>query len=71
MVMKLSELRKLSKNELWKLYDQEAKNVVPSLNYYWEEIKRREQSAQTIWLIILTILVLIATVISAIGVFIK
>jgi hypothetical protein len=34
MTMTLSELRKLSKKELWTLYDQEAKQVMPSLNYY-------------------------------------
>lgn len=71
MVMKLSELRKLSKTELWKLYDQKTEHVADSLKYYWEEIIRREQYKQTAWLIVLTIIVLIATVISAIGLFIK
>jgi hypothetical protein len=71
MVMKLGDLRKLSKSELWKLYDQEAEHVIPSLNHYREEIVRREQSKQTTWLIILTILVFVATVISAVGVFVK
>jgi hypothetical protein len=71
MVMKLSELRKLPNKELWKLYDEEGKHVVVSLNYYWQEIKRREQSKQTTWLIILTLLVLVATVISVVGVFVK
>jgi hypothetical protein len=71
MVRKLSELRKLSNNELWKLYDQEAEHVQGSLNYYKDEILRREQSKQTTWLIILTVLVFVATVISTIGVFTK
>jgi hypothetical protein len=71
MALKLNDLRQLSKAELWKLYDQEAKNVQPSLNYYRDEIVRREQSKQTTWLIILTILVFIATVISVIGIFVK
>ena len=71
MVMKLSELRKLSKSELEKRYDKEAENVQGALVYYRDEIVRREQSKQTNWLIILTILVLIVTIISAIGLFIK
>jgi hypothetical protein len=71
MVEKLSELRKLSKSELEKRYDKEAENVQSHLIYYHYEIRRREQSKQTTWLIILTLLVFIATVISAIGVFVK
>ena len=71
MAMKLDELRKIPKRELWKLYDQEARSVQATLNYYRDEIVRREQCSQTKWLIVLTILVLIATVISAIGVFVK
>ena len=67
--MKFSDLRKRSKTELWELYDQEAESVVPSLNHYRDEIVRREQCKQTKALIALTILVLIATVFSAIGVF--
>ena len=69
MVMKLDELRKLPKAELRRLYDEEAKMVVPSLNHYRDEIVRREQARQTRWLIALTISVLVATVISAIGLF--
>ncbi len=69
MAMKFDELRKLPKAELLKRYDEEAKRVVTSLNYYGNEIARREQATQTKWLIWLTILVLIATVISAWGAF--
>ncbi len=69
MVMKLAELRELPKSELWKLYDKEAEQVIPSLNHYRDEILRREQEKQTKWLIALTIFVLVATVISAVGVF--
>jgi hypothetical protein len=68
---KLYELRKLPKTKLLKLYDQESKNVMPSLNYYRDEIIRREQGTQTKLLMVFTILMLIATVISAIGVFIR
>jgi hypothetical protein len=68
MALTLDELRKLPKSELWKFYDNEAKNVQPSLNYFRDEILRREQSKQTAWLIVLTILVLVFTFISAIGV---
>jgi hypothetical protein len=71
MVVKLGELRKLSSKELWKLYDKETEHVQPSLNYYKDEILRREQSKQTTWLIILTVLVFVATVISTIGVLTK
>jgi hypothetical protein len=71
MALKLDELRKLPKKELWRLYDSEAKNVQPSLNYYRDEIMRREQSKQTNWLIILTILVLIFTILSVVGIILK
>lgn len=71
MAMKLDELRKLPKSELWKLYDEKAKHVEGSLSYYQEEIERREQSKQTTVLIWLTIFMFAATVISAIGVFVK
>lgn len=69
MVMKLDELRKLPKTELWRLYDEKAKTVDPSLNHYRDEVARREQYKQTKWLVFLTISVLVVTVISAIGVF--
>jgi hypothetical protein len=69
--MKLSELRKLPKKELWKLYDEKAEHVEASLNYYWDEIVRREQSKQTTVLIWLTIFMVITTVFSAIGVFVN
>jgi len=68
MVMKLADLRKLPKNELWKLYDQEADHVVPFLNHYRDEIIRREQCTQTKWLIVLTAVVAIGTVVSIIAV---
>jgi len=69
MVEKLSELRKLPKSELEKRYDNAAEATQGPLIYYHYEIIRREQSRQTTWLIVLSILVFIATVISAIGVF--
>jgi len=71
MAMKLNELRKLPKKELWKLYDKEAEHVQASLNYYRDEIVRREQSKQTTVLIWLTIFMVLTTVFSAIGVFIN
>jgi len=69
MAMKLGDLRKVPKDKLWELYDQKAESVEPSLNHYRDEIVRREQCCQTKMLIALTILVLIATILSAIGVF--
>ena len=71
MAMKLYELRRLPKAKLWKLYDHEAEHVEASLNHYRDEIVRREQSKQTRWLIALTISVLVFTVISAIGAFMR
>ena len=68
MVLKLNELRKLPKTELWRLYDEQAKTVEPFLNHYRDEIVRREQSKQTKWLIWLTIFMLITAVFSVIGV---
>ncbi len=70
MVMKLDELRKLPKKELWNLYDEQAKHVQPSLSHYRDEVIRREKSKQTTVLICLTIFMFIATVFSAIGVFV-
>lgn len=69
MAMKLGEFKKLSDDELEKEYDKVAEHTVAGLNYFWSEILRREQYRQTKWLILLTIFMLIATVISAIGVF--
>ena len=71
MALKFDDLRKLPKSELYKLYDKEAEHVQPSLNYYIGEITRREIYTQTKWIIALTILVLIATIVGAIGVFVK
>ena len=71
MALKFDELRKLPKSELYRLHDKEAEPVKPSLNYYLAEITRREQYTQTKWIIALTILMLAATIISAIGVFVK
>lgn len=69
MAIKLSELKKLSEAELDQKYDEEAKNVQPSLNYFWYEIVRREQNRQTNWIIGLTIVMTVAAVIASVGVF--
>ncbi|MBI2832390.1 MAG: hypothetical protein HYX79_09055 [Chloroflexi bacterium] len=71
MAMKLGELRKLSDTELEQKYDEEAQHVVASLNYLWNEITRREQNKQTKWIIFLTIVMVVATVISTVGIFVK
>lgn len=71
MAFKFEELRKLPISKLYELHDKEAEHVQASLNYYLGEIIRREQSKQTRLLIWLNILVVIATVFSAIGVFVK
>ncbi len=68
MALKFNELRKLPKSKLYELYDKEAEHVQASLNYYLGEIVRREQYAQTKWIIALTILMLATTIIAAIGV---
>jgi len=70
MAMKLSELRNMSKKELWEHYDKESEHVQPSLNYYRDEIVRREQNKQTVVLIWLTLFMFLTTVFSAIGTFI-
>ena len=54
MALNLKELRKLSKKELWERYNQKANNVEDSLNYYRDEIERRERNKQTRLLIALT-----------------
>jgi hypothetical protein len=61
--MKIEELRKLRRNELERLYDAAAEHTVSGLSLYRDEILRREQSKQTTWLIALTAIVTIATII--------
>ena len=68
MAMKLGDLKKLSNDELEKECDRVAERTMVGLNYFWGEILRREQCKQNRLLILLTIFVLIATVISVIGV---
>ncbi len=71
MAEKLKELQNLSETELEKRYDEVANNTSVGLNFYLAEIVRRQQHKQTIWIIILTIIMCIATVISTIGIFMK
>ncbi len=46
MSFNIEELRKLPDDELIKLHDSAAKNTVVGVNYYLEELKRREQVNQ-------------------------
>ena len=61
--MKLKELRKLPQDELERLYDDAAEHTMSGLSLYRDEILRREQFKQTAWLIALTGIVTIATII--------
>ena len=67
---KLDELRKLSKEELWRFYDKAARGIPASLDYYRGEIIRREQKKQTVILSWLTVFMAIAAIFSIIGVFV-
>jgi len=71
MAEKLKELQNLPEIELEKRYDEVAKNTVVGLNFYLAEIVRRQQQKQTIWIIILTIIMCIAAVVSTIGIFVR
>jgi len=71
MAEKLKEVQNLPEIELEKRYDEVAKNTVVGLNFYLAEIVRRQQQKQTIWIIILTIIMCIAAVVSTIGIFVR
>ena len=71
MAEELKTLQNLSETELEKRYDEIAKNTVVSLNFYLAEIVRRQQQKQTKWIIALTAIMCIATVVSVIGIFVK
>jgi hypothetical protein len=44
----LAELRALSDAEISRRHDQQAKDTVPSVNHYLQEIYRRDQNRQTV-----------------------
>ena len=60
------KLRNMCTNTLISAHDNEAKSVRPPLNYYLVELARRDQSRQTNWIITMTAIVTIATIINVI-----
>jgi len=75
MARKYDDLKKLSDNEFKKEYDKVAERTVVGLNFFLEEIIRREQRRQARWHTWLSVGALItsiiAIVISATGVFVR
>lgn len=68
MSLKLKELRKLNDEQLIERYDESAKHTSVGLNYYTEELNRRSNEKTnkimircTIWITIMTVVMLIAT----------
>ena len=70
MVMKLAEVRKLSKKELENKYDEQTVRVGENLNFYRDEIIRREQNRLTIAMIVLTFFIFILTIVQVIAIII-
>ncbi|SEW26240.1 hypothetical protein [[Clostridium] fimetarium] len=71
MSLRLKELRKLPDEELVELYDQTANYTSVGLNYYAEELNRRSNEntnkimiRSTIWITIMTGVMLIATLVN-------
>lgn len=71
MAYSLRELRKVSEEELIAAHDSIAKTTAPGINYYLDELARREQGKQTAaileytkWLTLMTIVITIATIIN-------
>jgi len=69
MSLKLKELRKLNDEQLIEIYDESAKHTSVGLNYYTEELNRRSNEKTnnimircTIWITIMTVVMLIATI---------
>jgi hypothetical protein len=63
MVMKLSEVRMLSKKELENKYDEQTASACESLSFYRDEIIRREQNKLTKAMIVLTGFIIILTIV--------
>lgn len=68
-----AELRSMSKAELIKAYDAQAKPVTISLDLYRQEIFRREQEEQTLsmlrytkWISFMTLVMTLATIVNVI-----
>ena len=69
----LSDLRKLTDDELIKRYDEQAKKTPVGTNYYQDELNRRSQDRQTKammkltkWIGFMTAVVTVATVVNVI-----
>jgi hypothetical protein len=67
MVMKLAELRKLSKKELENKYDEQTASGGECLSFYRDEIIRREQNKLTKAMVVLTIFIVILTIVQVIA----
>ena len=73
MSLKLKELRALSDEEIVERYDQTASHTAVGLNYYGNELNRRsnEKTSKTmvrctIWITVMTAIILIATMVNVI-----
>ncbi len=69
MSLKLKELRELTDEQLVELYDKTANHTAVGLNYYTEELNRRSNENTnktmircTLWITIMTAVMLIATI---------
>lgn len=66
MATNYGELRKLTIDELVTRYDQIAKNTVLGLDFYRQEIWRRDQEKQTRTMVILTWVIAFLTAVNAV-----
>lgn len=73
MSLKLKELRELTDEQLVEMYDRTASHTAVGLNYFTEELNRRSNENTnkimtkcTIWITIMTAVMLMATIANAI-----
>ncbi|MFH1367937.1 MAG: hypothetical protein ABII64_02295 [Elusimicrobiota bacterium] len=78
MVETLKELKSMSDEELFKVYDEVAKQTGKSTSFYITEINRRDQEKQTSimikctkWITFMTFIMMIFTILSTIYVLTK
>ena len=71
MALKLKALRALTDEQLVEYYDRQAESVNPSLEFYRQELYRREQDRQTqsmlrytLWITFMTFVMSIATIVN-------
>lgn len=78
MSMHYKELREISDDQLIQIYDEQAKNTCVGISYYADELNRRQSERSnrvmvkcTIAITIMTAVMLLATIVNVIVVFVR